>query len=59
MTNSLTEKIDTKGQREQEIDSINAANEVIEQMTEEIKSIVKLTTEKHPQLLLHMSVALV
>ena len=35
-------KSGTKGQREQEIDSINAANEVIEQMTEEIKSIVKL-----------------
>ena len=35
-------KSGTKGQREQEIDSINAANEVIQQMTEEIKSIVKL-----------------
>jgi Fanconi anemia group M protein len=32
----------TKGQREREIDSINAANEVVKQMNEEIKSIVKL-----------------
>jgi ERCC4-type nuclease len=32
----------TKSQREREIDSINAANEVVKQMNEEIKSIVKL-----------------